>query len=318
MRSLEEWNEDDLFQLVKDQVQEGLTLDYKRSDSLARNNACMTELSKDVSAFANSAGGRIIYGIMEEGNIPAGLDNGSDPNVISREWIEQVISSRIRPRISGIKIKPIPLAAGGTAYVIDIPQATAFAPHQADNHRYYRRFNFQSVAMEDYEIKDAMRRSTAGIPYLRFDWSTLPLEEDQPTKAKLRIYAGNLANEPIMFALIKVAIDLRLIPSEINFSDWEVRRDVVAHFDNQNWPSVLLTRNVMPTQHMPFFKETEWLLLDIIVPIPPRDSYLISYEFLAPGADKKLGGLFVIDEGEISTEFDYLSGMINRALLPAG
>jgi len=33
------------------------------------------------------------------------------------------------------------------------------APHQAYDHRYYKRYNFQSIPMEDYEVRDLMRRS---------------------------------------------------------------------------------------------------------------------------------------------------------------
>jgi predicted HTH transcriptional regulator len=40
-------------------VRETLTLDYKASEALARNKT--DEISKDVSAFANSAGGGSLY-----------------------------------------------------------------------------------------------------------------------------------------------------------------------------------------------------------------------------------------------------------------
>ena len=82
-----------------------------------------TEIAKDVSAFANSAGGRLIYGIVEANNLPISIDGGADPASITREWIENTIISKIQPRIPGIVIKPIRLATGGNAYVIDIAQA---------------------------------------------------------------------------------------------------------------------------------------------------------------------------------------------------
>ncbi len=44
---------------------EAVTLDYKDSRALARPSDAITELCKDVSALANSAGGRIVYGIEE-------------------------------------------------------------------------------------------------------------------------------------------------------------------------------------------------------------------------------------------------------------
>jgi hypothetical protein len=38
-------------------------------------------------------------------------------------------------------------------------QATSRAPRQAKDHKYYKRSNFESKPMEDYEVRDAMRRS---------------------------------------------------------------------------------------------------------------------------------------------------------------
>ena len=46
----------DLDQLIKNEIPESLTLEYKASDSLGRSNDQRKELVKDVSAFANSAG----------------------------------------------------------------------------------------------------------------------------------------------------------------------------------------------------------------------------------------------------------------------
>src|SRR5438128_1492530 len=90
----------DLQLLLDEGIGESLTLDYKASPALARHDKCKNELCKDVSAFANSAGGQIIYGIDEKNNK---LDDGSE---ISREWIEQIIDSNVQPRIEGLIITP--------------------------------------------------------------------------------------------------------------------------------------------------------------------------------------------------------------------
>ena len=89
------WTERDLQELIRDQVSESLTLDYKASPAMQRTDAKKAELSKDVSAFANSAGGILVYGIVENGHVPTNLDDGFDPNEISKEWIEHVLNSRI-------------------------------------------------------------------------------------------------------------------------------------------------------------------------------------------------------------------------------
>src|SRR5581483_5756562 len=148
---------EDLRRLIKDEVQESISLDYKDSRALSKDKKA--EICKDVSAFANSAGGQLVYGVTEDKHVPTGLDDGADPSV-TKEWLEQIIDSNVQPRIDGLLIHPIQLAKG-LGFVIDIPQATARAPHQAPDNRYYKRQNFQSAPMEDYEVKDAMRRATA-------------------------------------------------------------------------------------------------------------------------------------------------------------
>ena len=145
-----------------------MTLDYKASPSLTKDNKARDELCKDVSAFANSAGGQIIYGIEERDRKPVKVDQGSD---VTREWIEQVIDSNVQPRIEGLLITPVPVGNGRHAYVLTIPQASGRAPHQAPDHKYYKRQNFQSVPMEDYEIRDAFRRATTPDLYVELSFA---------------------------------------------------------------------------------------------------------------------------------------------------
>lgn len=158
---------EDLELLIQQQVQESLHLDYKRSASLSKLG--QKEIPKDVSAFANSDGGMIIYGIEESGHLPVRIDEGVSNSVITREWVEQAILSNISPRIEGIQIQQIPLDSNNSAYCIKIPKSDR-APHQErTNKRYYKRVNFSSVPMEDYEISDVRARSRSVKPLARFD-----------------------------------------------------------------------------------------------------------------------------------------------------
>ncbi len=203
----------DLHRLVDDEIQESLTLDYKQSRALSKNNAARDELCKDVSAFANSAGGQIVYGIPERDQKPQPLDTGVPNNEINREWIEQVIGSRVQPRIEGLVITPIPFDAGHTGYVITIPQASARAPHQAPDKKYYKRQNFQSVPMEDYEIRDALRRATTpnlvvtlalAAPSKILIYRNLS-EISEPVE--LRVQVGNRSNQPAFHVIVQVGIE---------------------------------------------------------------------------------------------------------------
>ena len=159
------WDQNSLERYIRDQIQESSNLEYKAADSLSRTDSKMKEISKDISAMANSSGGLIIYGIREfdqtdKKHLPERLD-GIDRTQFSKEWLEQVINN-IRPRISNVAIHPVDLDSAQThvAYVVEVPQSST--AHQATDWRYYKRFNFQAVPMEDYEIRDVMNR--ASIP----------------------------------------------------------------------------------------------------------------------------------------------------------
>jgi hypothetical protein len=105
--------------------------------------------------------------MKEKGHLPQGTDDGVDPAKITREWIENILTSNIQPKIDNLLVKQIPLnskGSGKVAYAIDIGQATSRGPHQGPEHKYYKRYNFKAEAMEDYEVRDLMRR---GLEYGR-------------------------------------------------------------------------------------------------------------------------------------------------------
>ncbi len=155
------WTEQKIQNYIDSEIEESLTLEYKSGDALGKSDYQKQEITKDVSAMANSAGGVLIFGISEF----SPTDKRHLPEKIipvnraefSREWLEQIINS-IRPRIDGIVIHSVNLSSGenDVVYVVEIPQSNT--AHQAGNHRYYKRFNFQSVPMEDYEVRDVMFR----------------------------------------------------------------------------------------------------------------------------------------------------------------
>jgi hypothetical protein len=150
-----------LLDLISNKIEENINLDFKGAGSLQRTDKCTNELSKDVSAFANSAGGVIIYGIKEDGinrHLPIEIEP-IDRKVISKEWIEQIIQGNIQPRLENIIITPIEIDGdvNKVVYLIEIPKSST--AHQANDRKYYKRFNFNSEPMYDYEIRDILNRS---------------------------------------------------------------------------------------------------------------------------------------------------------------
>jgi hypothetical protein len=162
LNPVSEWDEAYLEQLINLGVQESLTLEFKRSAALGKGDKEKNDISKDVSAFANSAGGVLVYGMIEDKHTASMIDVGVDRNILTKEWLESVIKSRIKPVVESVEIKQVTLPSKGkdmVAYAVEVSPATDRAPHQAFDHRYYKRFNFESTPMEDYEVRDLMRRS---------------------------------------------------------------------------------------------------------------------------------------------------------------
>jgi predicted HTH transcriptional regulator len=80
--NFQEINQDYIESLIESGIEESLHLDYK--ESLGSN----AEIAKDISSFANSDGGNIIYGIIEEKNKPIGIKLIKGRDV--RERIDQI------------------------------------------------------------------------------------------------------------------------------------------------------------------------------------------------------------------------------------
>lgn len=136
--------------LINKKIEESLNLDYKRE--LDEHN---NEIAKDISAFANTKGGRIIYGIEQERDGTPKLKNWIDSKG-AKERIENVILIHIQPEIKGYDIYSIenPDNHSQAVFVVEIPESLD-SPHMA-NHRYYIRRNLKSEPMEDFEVKNAI------------------------------------------------------------------------------------------------------------------------------------------------------------------
>jgi len=201
-----EWDESAIHELITSQVKESLTLDYKACAALDKTDTKRKEISKDVSAFANSAGGTIVYGVLENKHVPTTVDVGYLPTDVSKEWLEHVIHANIQRRIDGIRINPVELsgtAAGRILYVVTIPQSKR-APHMAFDKKFYKRFNFESVPMEEYEVRDTSRRNESPDLKLTIGWI-----QQVPPAVELIVSISNEAPEPANHVVIQLYVDAR-------------------------------------------------------------------------------------------------------------
>ena len=149
-----DFTEEDINNIIKSKLEESINIEFKSAGALSNDKQIKKEISKDVSAFANSDGGIIFYGIDETLHVASGLSY-IDGDLYNKEWLENIIISSIQNRIDDLRIIPVRFENDikKTIYVVKIPKSLN-APHINGDKKYYRRFNFQSIAMEEYEVRN--------------------------------------------------------------------------------------------------------------------------------------------------------------------
>lgn len=145
---------DMLKKFISLEPEENLHLEFKQGDWFASENR--NEISKVVSSFANSDGGILIIGVSEnkdKGVSRAAKIVGSPMDVRhSKETLENILSSNISPKIGSIRISRLE-DNGYSIFILDIPRGGR-VPYMASDKRYYKRLNYQTTPMENYEVED--------------------------------------------------------------------------------------------------------------------------------------------------------------------
>lgn len=153
-----EWNE----QAVRAYIgrEESLLLEFKSGRLLeGREEHFADDLSKVVSAFANTEGGILILGMAEEkrgkNRIATALD-GVPGGDWSSHRIQQILASNIHPLLTGIRVFRVSLSDERVAFVVEVPQGRT--AHQAKDYRYYGRSEFETKPLRDFDIRLRMER----------------------------------------------------------------------------------------------------------------------------------------------------------------
>lgn len=153
----------DILSLLESETPEGKTIEYK--ESLPQNNhEGRKEFLADISSFANTSGGHILFGIKEESGIPVNISGFSnidfDKEIL---LLENIIRDSIEPRISGISMKKISGESVNPVLLIRIPQSWS-KPHAVNyggHWRFYSRNSAGKYPLDVLELKSAFIGSTS-------------------------------------------------------------------------------------------------------------------------------------------------------------
>lgn len=150
-------------QLVDDKTPENTTIEYKSEEAFGER--FKLEIAKDISSFANTKGGVIIYGMPEESvhneteelAIPRS-EYGTEPipNFVSR--LENILIDTISPHLPDIWIREVPVLDKPNlrVYVVWHPESW-LKPHMVEGYqelRYYRRGLRRTIRMTETEVRD--------------------------------------------------------------------------------------------------------------------------------------------------------------------
>ena len=199
----------DLQRALREGAAESLYLDFKASEAPAPEK--INEICKDVTAFANAAGGQMVYGVTEDKIANTfSVDGGVKNPKISREWLDNILK-RVQPPLQGVRIDRFEVSQGAYAFVITIPQ-TQTGPHQANDHRYYTRTELQSAPMNDFAVRDVRGRAMSPVlsANLAFDTGRkkhLRYDDERAESISLFISIDNLSPTPALYTSLLVGVD---------------------------------------------------------------------------------------------------------------
>jgi len=151
-----------LAQVCDEQWPETQTLEFKALLP-ANDESSRQEFRKDVCALANADGGDLIFGISEKSGRASAIlaISGVEADATKRR-LQQILESKVEPRIHGIQFQACPIAAGGFVLVLRIPNSYE-GPHRfgpATEHRFPIRNDSSTTDMTYDQLRNAFGRES--------------------------------------------------------------------------------------------------------------------------------------------------------------
>jgi hypothetical protein len=150
----------DLDDLILNQIAEGRTLEFKR-ELPGSTDSDKKEFLADVSSFANTVGGDLLFGVEESGGAATALVGlpGADIDAEQRR-LDSMILAGIEPRIP-YSLRPVVTSSGANVLILRVGQSWE-APHRVvfkQHDRFYARSSAGKYALDTGELRLAFIRS---------------------------------------------------------------------------------------------------------------------------------------------------------------
>ena len=151
-----------LQQLCAEQWPESQTLEFKATLP-GNDEAGRDEFRKDVSAMANAEGGDLVYGISTKDDKAQAVLGHTESADAAKRRFQQILESRVEPRINGIQYFNCPLLDGKQVLVLRIP-SSFHGPHRVGTstaHRFVFRDNSKTTDMSYDHLRGAFGQAAA-------------------------------------------------------------------------------------------------------------------------------------------------------------
>ncbi|MGA2962620.1 MAG: ATP-binding protein [Candidatus Korobacteraceae bacterium] len=252
-KKLDEINEAAIDELLTNAVAEGKGVEYKAALPGSADSD-KKEFLADVSSFANTRGGDLFYGVVEDKGVPASIPGVSlpDPDFEIRR-LESLINDGLDPRIRfGIRL--VPRTDKLPVLVIRVERSW-MGPHRVEkgHHKFYARTSTGKYPMDVAELRTAFTLSstvTERVRDFRAGRISRLLDDRTPiafvsgAKTLLHLIPLESLAGPVQYDVLRFKRDCHLFPPMHAGSSWGARinLDGVVIYNGGHYDSTSYTQ----------------------------------------------------------------------------